>query len=248
MRNTITFLASIILIFNLSSAEAQTTFDWENAIDNDSSITQTVNGVTATFTVSSGEPMFLSYSSLSGCADGWFTTVKNPGESYAKITFSQPINVSSICAFDLSSASIHPQTYIFTPTGGSNAVVNGNIPPVGYSYQIDLNWTNVTSITVTCSNPNPGFGLDNIQSDYKIGINEYQKSESQIEIYPNPSSNFIQLSNLYQSVNYKICNTDGGGITKGTTSSEEMIDIRHLTKGLYLLMLQDGSALKFIKE
>src|SRR5690606_15768874 len=167
---------------------------------------------------------------------------------YAKIKFSQPINVSNICAFDLSSASIPPQTYVFTPTGGSNAVANGNIPPVGYSYQIDLNWTNVTEITVTCSTPNPSFGLDNIQSDYKIGVQEFKSSASVAEIYPNPASNFIQLSNLDQSVTYKICNTEGREITQGITSNEEMIDIRHFKKGLYLLMLQNGKVLKFVKE
>lgn len=248
MKNTTTFFASIILIFSFSSLKAQTTFDWENTTDNDSSITQTVNGVTATFTVSSGEPMFLFYSSLSGCSDGWLTAVKNSGESYAKISFSQPINVSSICAFDLSSASIHPQTYIFTPTGGSNAVVNGNIPPVGYSYQIDLNWTNVTEITVTCSNNNPGFGFDNIKSDYKIGVNEYQNTHSHIEIYPNPASNFIQFTTFQQAVDYKIFNTEGKEIVKGTACSDEMIDIGHFKKGLYLVKLQNGSVLKFIKE
>lgn len=248
MKNTTTFLASIILTFSFSLLRAQTTFDWETPTDNDSSITQTVNGVTATFTVSSNEPMFHSYSPLSGCVDGWFITVNNPGESYAKITFSQPINVSSICAFDLSSASIHAQTYIFTPTGGSNAVVNGYIPPVGYSYQIDLNWTNVTEITVTCSNPNPAFGFDNIISDYKIGTQEFQSSASVVEIYPNPASNFIQFSNLDKPVTYKIYSTEGRETTRGVISNGEMIDIRHFKKGLYLLMLQNGSVKKFVKE
>lgn len=75
-------------------------------------------------------------------------------------------------------------------------------------------------------------------------INENEK----VKLFPNPSSNFIQISGLYERINYKIFNVLGAEIKNGITSNNEQIDIRSFTKGLYFLKFDNGNTIKFIKE
>ncbi|MFY0712155.1 T9SS type A sorting domain-containing protein [Seonamhaeicola sp. NFXS20] len=67
-------------------------------------------------------------------------------------------------------------------------------------------------------------------------------------VYPNPSTNFIQISGITESQNYKIYNTLGSEVISGTLSQDKEINIKELTKGLYFIELEDRSSFKFIKN
>ncbi len=79
-----------------------------------------------------------------------------------------------------------------------------------------------------------------------LGINDLSYKE--IVLYPNPSSDFISLTNSIQPIDYSIFNNIGMEISKGILIQNEKIDISHLNSGLYFLKFENGNTLKFIKK
>ena len=73
-------------------------------------------------------------------------------------------------------------------------------------------------------------------------------SKSRIQLYPNPSNEFIQVSNITTNKSYKIYNGLGKEIKSGLISNIEQIDIRSFTNGLYFFKFDDGTTIKFLKE
>ncbi|MDN3664270.1 T9SS type A sorting domain-containing protein [Algibacter miyuki] len=56
-------------------------------------------------------------------------------------------------------------------------------------------------------------------------------------MYPNPSSDFLNISGLTETQHYGIYNIIGTEVKKGSISNQEKIDIQDLTNGIYLLKL-----------
>ena len=69
-----------------------------------------------------------------------------------------------------------------------------------------------------------------------------------VKVYPNPTSDFIQISGLTTSKNYAIYNILGAKITRGNISENEMIDVKGFTSGVYFLKFDNGNTIKFLKE
>ncbi len=70
-----------------------------------------------------------------------------------------------------------------------------------------------------------------------------------VSIYPNPSSDYIHIANRKPHVTFKILNQLGIEALNGVYDAE--IDIRHLSKGIYFIQIEDKSQLyigKFIKK
>ena len=75
-------------------------------------------------------------------------------------------------------------------------------------------------------------------------INENEK----VKLFPNPSSNFIQISGISERIKFKIINVLGAEIKNGIASNNKKIDIRDFTNGLYFLKFENGNTIKFLKE
>lgn len=75
-----------------------------------------------------------------------------------------------------------------------------------------------------------------------------QLTLSDLNIYPNPSKNFIQISNLNKVLNYKVYTLLGAEVLKGSVSGDEKINIQSLSNQMYILQFNNGSAIRFIKE
>jgi len=74
------------------------------------------------------------------------------------------------------------------------------------------------------------------------------KGPDKIKVYPNPSSNYIRIENLRVHQNYMIYNSIGEKIMEGSILNRKEVDISHLTNGMYLIRLEDGSSVSFIKQ
>ena len=72
--------------------------------------------------------------------------------------------------------------------------------------------------------------------------------ENKFSLFPNPSSDYITVSNLKSTESYLIVNQLGQKVKKGIISNNQQIDIRNFTNGLYFLKLENGNTIKFIKE
>ncbi|AUS06886.1 ubiquitin-like protein [Pseudotamlana carrageenivorans] len=81
-----------------------------------------------------------------------------------------------------------------------------------------------------------------------LGISEIELSSDKLNLYPNPSRNFIQISGLKKIEKYTIFSLLGTEISKGEISDKKSIDIQNLNNGVYLLKFNNGNNLKFIKE
>lgn len=85
-------------------------------------------------------------------------------------------------------------------------------------------------------------------SDNTLDLNNFDYLNSTIQIFPNPSSDFIQISALTTTENYKIYNVLGSMVKAGSIDDKIKINIQALTNGLYFLKLESGKAFKFFKE
>lgn len=84
-------------------------------------------------------------------------------------------------------------------------------------------------------------------TDQLSSINTYEL-EKNIVIRPNPTSDFIQLSNLKAKKKYSIYNILGTEVKNGFVSNNEQIDVRQFNKGVYFLKFDSKHTVKFIKK
>ncbi len=78
-----------------------------------------------------------------------------------------------------------------------------------------------------------------------LAVNDSAKDP--VKVYPNPVKNSLSVSGITKDQQYEIYSMDGKMIKTGTYSSGKTIDVNTLTKGVYLLKIENQN-LKFIKE
>lgn len=157
MKKFFTLLA--LSLVNLNFLSAQITFGWETATENGNTITETIDGITVTYTGTNDEVSDLFINTPSGyCGSSNKVIWENTLTTLVTFSFDQPVDIISILPMN---GNMLSNTYTFTPQEGSSnspvvvSVVNGCAPTV------ELNWTNVTSFTVTTPTNNQ-FGFDNL--------------------------------------------------------------------------------------
>ena len=69
-----------------------------------------------------------------------------------------------------------------------------------------------------------------------------------IVLHPNPSKDFIKISGLKSTEDYRIYNILGAQVSSGIVSNNTEIDVRGVSRGLYFLKFNNGNAVKFLKE
>lgn len=74
----------------------------------------------------------------------------------------------------------------------------------------------------------------------------YKKKE--VLLFPNPSSNYIKISNLDEKENFIIYSALGKEIKNGFIYKNQSIDIKNFMNGLYFLKLSNGFTINFIKK
>ncbi|TGV03613.1 T9SS type A sorting domain-containing protein [Flavivirga rizhaonensis] len=149
----------VTLTLCLNIINAQTIFDWEDAVRSvdEQSTTETIDGIVLTTTNDDGNGLVIPTN-----WGGWMGTIDNlvyTGGSTTSVTFAfnQPVVVNSILPIEVSTQNVD---YTFTPsplgvnTAKTVSLVGGAAPAGG---TVDLNWINVTSFTVTASASSMGF-------------------------------------------------------------------------------------------
>lgn len=220
-----TTLLITFLLFNLNSISAQATFNWDTAIDNGDNVTETISGITATF---SGLPD-INIVDCGGCYGSTGNLVVSQSTSNGTsvtFTFSEPLQVNSILAIDGNGANID---YTFTPTGGSNSIVVASL--ISGTLPVSLNWTDVTSFTVTSSGSL--FAFDDLSIDSPTLSTENYSLNNAI-IYPNPVQDILYISNIKNLKSVKVFNSIGQIVIN---NKNEILDFSNLTKGIYIIQL-----------
>ncbi|WP_375241450.1 beta strand repeat-containing protein, partial [Polaribacter sp.] len=157
------FSLTIFLVF-FSNITYSQTFDISDATTTDNTsganpktVVETLSGTTMTVRIqnsNSSNPDQTSYLNSAGLGGALGTTNGAVFHSVSAetgamtITFNQAVNVTDLKM--ASTANTESRIWTFTPTGGSNTVVttaNSNFS--GNAFNITLNWTSVTEITIT---------------------------------------------------------------------------------------------------
>ncbi len=81
-----------------------------------------------------------------------------------------------------------------------------------------------------------------------LNIDEVNTYKSNISLYPNPTKEFVSITNLENPTRYSIYNFLGTEISNGITSSNEKINIANLSHGMYYLKFENGNILEFVKN
>lgn len=89
-------------------------------------------------------------------------------------------------------------------------------------------------------------GASSVTVDGALGVSSLENNK--IKIFPNPSSDFIQILGVLENRKFTLYNTLGTEIKKGVLTSSRQIDIRNLTVGFYFLNFDNGKTLKFLKK
>lgn len=241
------FLLFAILLASASSFSQ--TFNWDTAVDNGDNATETVSGVTATVTTNiitsiTDNISVFNGNGFAGSSGNIVINSQINNSNSLTVSFSAPINISSIFAFDADQ--ITGNTWTFTPTGGSNTAVSQAIQNDNGS-TITTNWTGVTSFTITSAQGNDTFGVDDIMFTTTLSITDFAL-QNVVKIYPNPTSDYINIKGLTEAKQYKVYNILGEKVLKGMVSNNKNIYVESLPKGVYFIKLNNIKALKFIKE
>ncbi|NQY28241.1 MAG: T9SS type A sorting domain-containing protein [Flavobacteriaceae bacterium] len=80
-----------------------------------------------------------------------------------------------------------------------------------------------------------------------LSVNSFNLS-SRVNIYPNPSADYIQISNITSIKKYAIYNILGKKVVSGEINQNQKINITKLNSGIYFIQLENGKATKFVKE
>lgn len=91
--------------------------------------------------------------------------------------------------------------------------------------------------------------IDNIQArNSNMEVIDLADLKNRIKIYPNPSKDFLRVEGLSNETGFKIFNEVGALVKSGTINNNESVDVKNLNKGTYILKLESGKSLKFIKD
>lgn len=106
------------------------------------------------------------------------------------------------------------------------------------------NWTG-NDATVFSHSAIAGGG-SSVMVNGTLGMDTFKNKEPRI--YPNPSSDYIQILGLLEKETYTLYNVLGAEIKKEVISNNQPIDIKGYANGLYFLKFENGITIKFIKE
>ena len=126
--------------------------------------------------------------------------------------------------------------------------------------KIDISISNPVREDVATGLYNPTQGLEiyndvlYIAEDFKISkvelpaLSVNNPDLEKIVAYPNPTSDFIQISGLRNLVDYAIYSISGGILRTGVVEKNQKIDVQNLVDGTYFLILDSTEVIKFVKE
>ncbi len=158
--------ALLILLFFVPTILLAQTFTWETATEigeyQATIVQETVDGITVTVTTddaAGGCYIQTIASGGYGGASGDVVMASVTNIQTITFTFSESVNILTIYAVNASGDNSGIWTY--TPTGGSNSPVIDTIAKATGQI-VTLNWTNVTSFTVTKTEEQSGFAFDDL--------------------------------------------------------------------------------------
>ncbi|KGL59020.1 T9SS type A sorting domain-containing protein [Polaribacter sp. Hel1_85] len=164
-----------------------------------------------------------------------YTTGNNvTADAVAKLWVNPVVSATEPVATITSTEAIAPIADInrvyFVQAGGTDAVVDKTPTVIIDELRVANTWADVVSTIAT------------------LGVNDEYTKTNKLKLFPNPSSDFIQVSGLTATANYSIYNILGAEVRSGSVSENNKIEVANLINGLYFLKLESGNTIKFVKK
>lgn len=86
---------------------------------------------------------------------------------------------------------------------------------------------------------------------FRLGIESLSVADNslgEVKLFPNPSNDFMYISGVDDLQKYKVISADGRCVLEGTVSHTVSINIRALSKGIYILSIPSVGSYPFIKK
>lgn len=142
--------------------------------------------------------------------------------------------------------------YVTSGDGISIEFANEIIEGIGSSHFLFPTYDNSQNGKLRCYEDNiiglfknPFFygGVYSGECDFITNIID-KKYKSQLEIYPNPFSNNIEIVGLQDNTYYSIISLNGSIVMKSKISPNDKIDLTPLEKGVYFIQIFEGEQIK----
>jgi hypothetical protein len=176
-----------------------------------------------------------------------FPTDSNNALSMKEISFTSPANVVSGQVYTLEISTLPNQNCNIDPFNpsefetvsgswhGENAFNCGGSYSGGTGYDpgcvvFDFDYYIQTSINST------------------LNTNNHDQNKLITTLFPNPSSDFVQVSGLEKNESFEIYNILGIKMKSGKVSNNQKIDIQNFLTGVYFLKFDHGNTIRFIKK
>jgi hypothetical protein len=91
-------------------------------------------------------------------------------------------------------------------------------------------------------------GNAGVSIDPTLGFTEYSSMlNAKLEVYPNPSNDFIAIKGQTETLNYIFYDANGKTVLAGTVEKEALIDVRALHSGAYILKCVSENQQQYIR-
>ncbi|MEO1032171.1 MAG: T9SS type A sorting domain-containing protein [Bacteroidota bacterium] len=232
MKKNYIFIAALSLLLSMSQFSAQTTW----------------TGPMTTFTKTNNADWTLEANQDRITDNVWITRANNQGifnivteSSYAD--FSSPADTEWAIGTTANIGSLMFQNW--EDTSGSNPPSLVNQDMVVHLITDDI-YIDIKFLSWQSGGAGGGFSYER-STDQNLGTETFEFNE-RLKLRPNPASTYVKISGLRNSEYYTIYNVLGAKVKSGRISNDEAINIEGFTDGLYLLKLDNGHSLKFVKQ
>ena len=135
-----------------------------------------------------------------------------------------------------------------------NICLTGNEPGLYAYYNFDegsgmevndATGNNFNGVLVNMDPVNDWIMYDNCMPSAVDKLSDYTTN---FQLFPNPTSGFIQINGAKEQVNYKLFNVFGSELQSGIIVDADKLDVQHLQPGIYYLQLDGRQTLSFVKN
>lgn len=81
-----------------------------------------------------------------------------------------------------------------------------------------------------------------------LSAESFDLGNSELTVYPNPSSDSITVTGIPSGASYTILNTSGNTVLNGSINSNNSINVSSLSDGIYFISLNDSNVIRFVKN